>query len=304
MTVEQQASKNHLDWWLFLVPLLMAGLAILFYVWTFRHLPHNQDPGAWGTFGDYFGGLLNPVVSTLTLFVAIAVWKLQKEAIQLQRSELEETRTILAEQAQTARQERNEQRFFDLLNLHHRTLDSLSYGSHAGRSAIASVLGTWLIEYLFRTGYPRYTLVTNPDGTSSKEYATAPSLYTSTVSTLQDLREDWSSLNQTTPLNPYLRMVHRLLSDAKNLLGHEECFRYIKLFRAQLSDEELKLIALHILLNNEGQALCERVEEFGLLKHLPAGPFRDILEKELLPSVFGRKFAQAHPNTLMEPAAC
>lgn len=299
MTVKKQSTI--FDWrWLLAIPLLIAALAILIYAWTFSHLPHNQDPGAWGTFGDYFGGLLNPVVSTLTLFVAVAVWQLQREAIALQRSELEETRIILAEQALTARQDRNEQRFFDLLNTYHRTLDSTQFHSHTGHKAINS----------FCIGHPTFSaflergLHTFQIYNGNKIYEHFFDNTPKTEVTVAYLEDFWSRDKDRGLFNPYLRMIERLLSDAKDLLGNEECYRYIKLFRAQLSDIELQLISLEVLLNNEAKILRMCIEEFGLLQYLPNGPFRGVLEKELPPEVFGQNFVAqvgSSDNSLSKP---
>lgn len=74
---------------------IIAGLLALFmlisYVLTFSALPLSESPGAWGEFGDYIGGVLNPVISLFTLMVAISVWSLQK-------TELKETRSALQRQ--------------------------------------------------------------------------------------------------------------------------------------------------------------------------------------------------------------
>lgn len=113
-------SKLVRSWWLLVIPAGVALGAITTYVVTFQHLPASENPSAWGTFGDYLGGLLNPLISALTLFVAISVWHLQKQ-------ELEETRKALEEQAKTAEQQRQEQRFFDLLNVYFRTIENTRY---------------------------------------------------------------------------------------------------------------------------------------------------------------------------------
>lgn len=75
-----------------LVPSAFALGAVLVYAVTFWQLPATEDPGAWGTFGDFLGGLLNPLVSTLTLFVAASVWRLQRKELALTRQALEQTK--------------------------------------------------------------------------------------------------------------------------------------------------------------------------------------------------------------------
>lgn len=106
--------------WLNWLPRIAGTLAfflVVGYALTFRELPANANPAAWGAFGDYMGGLLNPLISLFTLMVAMKVWNLQK-------TELLETRKAVEEQGKTAEQQRREQRFFDFLNIYRTTVDS------------------------------------------------------------------------------------------------------------------------------------------------------------------------------------
>lgn len=57
-----------------------------------------NDQAQWGTFGDFIGGTLNPLISFFTLIVAINVWGLQKSALKLQKLELAETRQAIKDQ--------------------------------------------------------------------------------------------------------------------------------------------------------------------------------------------------------------
>ena len=84
--------------WLHRLPVIAGVLALLLiigYVLTFKALPAGENPTAWGTFGDYMGGLLNPLISLFTLMVAMQVWTLQK-------TELLETRKAIEKQGKTA----------------------------------------------------------------------------------------------------------------------------------------------------------------------------------------------------------
>ena len=87
---------------------VIVFVAYFVFFTFFQDARISTDPGDWGTLGDYFGGLLNPVVSLATLMVAYAVWKQQKD-------ELRQTKEALEEQARTAEQQRQEHRFFDCL---------------------------------------------------------------------------------------------------------------------------------------------------------------------------------------------
>lgn len=106
---------------------VIGSVTLLVYIFFFASSGISKDPGDWGTLGDYFGGLMNPVVSYATLVVAYAVWKQQRE-------ELRETKVALEKQAKTAEQQRQEQRFFDLLRVYNQTLDS--YTSDVGNGGL------------------------------------------------------------------------------------------------------------------------------------------------------------------------
>lgn len=128
----------------------IAGLLIVIlgaYIVWFSSAKVSHDSGDWGTLGDYFGGLMNPVISFATLMVAFAVWKQQKV-------ELRETKVALEEQAKTAEQQRQEQRFFDLLTVLQRVESSLRFTTPTrdridlhGKNAIQQRLNHLPIEF-------------------------------------------------------------------------------------------------------------------------------------------------------------
>ena len=115
------------EWWLLLLPATFALGAIAIYALVFRSMPVTENPAAWGTFGDFIGGLMNPLVSVLTLFVAISVWKLQKAELELIRNEMAQTKEAMENQATTAEQQRREQRFFDFLAIYRSTVESIEF---------------------------------------------------------------------------------------------------------------------------------------------------------------------------------
>ncbi|HEX7904910.1 MAG TPA: hypothetical protein VF487_13620 [Chitinophagaceae bacterium] len=56
-----------------LVVLIAIAAPIYYYVKDFNELPRSANPSDWGTFGDFFGGILNPLISLLTLIVTIII---------------------------------------------------------------------------------------------------------------------------------------------------------------------------------------------------------------------------------------
>lgn len=73
----------------FVIILMVVG----FYFVTFTnfnnfHYELSKDNGVWGTFGDYIGGILNPIIAAFALYLIAETYKLQK-------IELEKTRELL-----------------------------------------------------------------------------------------------------------------------------------------------------------------------------------------------------------------
>lgn len=48
---------------------LLIGIPIYYYVDHFKSHEVSNDPVAWGVLGDYFGGILNPILSFLSLCI-------------------------------------------------------------------------------------------------------------------------------------------------------------------------------------------------------------------------------------------
>lgn len=73
----------------------IAVAVVLTYVvslWHVHGLTATNDPSAWGQFGDYVGGLLNPLIAGLAFY-----WLTQ--SVQLQHKEMSETREALKQSA-------------------------------------------------------------------------------------------------------------------------------------------------------------------------------------------------------------
>lgn len=232
---------------------LIGSLVFIFYALFFWDHGISDDPGHWGTLGDYFGGLMNPVVSFGTLIVAYAVWKQQREELRL-------TKEALEDQAKTAEQHRQEQRFFDLLNVYNRTLDSYTASIDHGREVTGKEAVSGAIRAL-----PEYLALTVRHGFG--QIAQGKQMTPVTVPQI------WFEKRALKAFTTYLRVVYRLLEEAEPLLGNQHD-RYVRLFQAQLSEDELLLIGLLSWLDPRWHAEHSLLAKYGLLRHFPEGPFR------------------------------
>lgn len=78
------------------------GLVVLgFYLYKFHHGLSN-DNGDWGTFGDYVGGILNPVIAGFAFYLIAKTYELQKTELEATRSLLEVSTKVQKEQIKLA----------------------------------------------------------------------------------------------------------------------------------------------------------------------------------------------------------
>lgn len=256
---------------LILVVYLIGAVAVAAYVAFFAVVHRTQvstDPGDWGTLGDYFGGLLNPVISFATLVVAYAVWKQQKE-------ELKATKEALEDQAKTAEQQRQEQRFFDLLNVYYRTLDSIQLDMPPVRSFDTVVPVT---DRHGKAAIQSWLEYRATDLSDLKQNHGNHVVHDSDKEQLVGfLKHSWDDSNGTEHFGAYLRTIESILTTASLVLkGNQD--RYIQLFRSQLSQSELVLIGVFVLLEEPASSrLRELCGQYGLLHHLVQSDLRTLL---------------------------
>lgn len=259
------------------LPWVAGALAlslILGYAVIFHAMPITERPDAWGQFGDFMGGLLNPLISLFTLIVAVSVWDLQK-------TELLETRKALEDQGKTAEQQRREQRFFDFLKIYRSTVDSIEFEVGSKSGDVITLRGKRAFKHLTSSHSQ------NPFYWIAPLFDTAKKDHPKRTDTLQRIASEWDG--QSPVLDHYFRTVFALLREAEITLK-EDHWRYMKLFRAQLSRDEVNILAANLLYDDEGAKMRPLIARYGLLKHMPANFLREISEEKLAPLSFGRQW--------------
>ena len=262
----------------------IAGLAVLvfgLYLASFASSSLSKNPADWGTLGDYFGGLMNPVISFATLMVAFAVWRHQKE-------ELRQTKIALEEQAKTAEQQRREQRFFDLLNVYFRTLESVQsqyirtikkWGSSSGSAlslAFGEEVGSELVVLNGKSAISHQRGLLESRGKDDDEASWWGALK-SCIAAAPDseawnfnqkiLAAEWIKVQSDSDIGPLLRTVTIILSEAELLLGDDHK-RYVDIFIAQLSDDELTLLGYYMWLDQSDHQLLPVARKYSLLRNM------------------------------------
>lgn len=97
--------------WAILIAVATGFLvAVGSYSWKFWSTSLSNDPSHWGVFGDFIGGTLNPLIAFLALLALLRVIRLEANALETAKKELEATSVAFREQ------NRND-RFFKLIDL-------------------------------------------------------------------------------------------------------------------------------------------------------------------------------------------
>lgn len=92
--------ERHREFSAQVIKIVSVGLVALFLVWVlyaafFWRTKFSGDPASWGQFGDFVGGVANPILSFFTLFLLALTLVLQSRQLQLSRQELELSRKEL-----------------------------------------------------------------------------------------------------------------------------------------------------------------------------------------------------------------
>ena len=108
--------------------LIILGL----YIAYFKNLSVTNDSATWGTFGDYLGGTLNPIISFLALIGLLYTIHQQAQEMQATREELKQAAEQQRQQVeQQSRQseifnlQQFESTFFSLLEQHNKIIEKI-----------------------------------------------------------------------------------------------------------------------------------------------------------------------------------
>jgi hypothetical protein len=81
--------------WMISAAIIVLGTALLAYIVAFRKHPLTADAEAWGQFGDFLGGTVNPIIGFLTLVALVLTLTLQNRQLRLSSNELRLSREEL-----------------------------------------------------------------------------------------------------------------------------------------------------------------------------------------------------------------
>lgn len=122
------------------VVIIISVFCIYFYQF---HTSLSVQQGDWGAFGDFIGGLLNPILSFLALMALLLTIRLQSIELEATREELKRSATAqensekaLQKQSKIQNRQQFESTFFSLLNQHNQILERLCIPKPRGSGGV------------------------------------------------------------------------------------------------------------------------------------------------------------------------
>lgn len=226
---------------------LSAALAIILVLLLNLFANETKSFGEWG---DFFGGVLNPTLTFLTFMGLLITIVIQQTELRDSRSELKRSADALAEQVRNLNKQSFESTFFKMLDTHSGIVESVDLSDANGNITKGRDCFTIFYKRLDKKYKTRMLLVAKDTNFQILESA---------------YKEFW--LEHQHELGHYFRFLYNIVRFIKET--DYQSGLYIRLIRAQLSDQELLLIFYNCIASNHGERFKPLVEEFALLDNMP-----------------------------------
>lgn len=237
------------DWsiplWLSIMVGIVIYTAVILIGLYFWHFPNffSEKQDVWGQFGDFVGGILNPLFSLTALFALLHTIKLQSKELHESTEQLKASAKAFKLQNDVMRRQQFETSFFQMLGLFNQMVNEVSTSNHSvkGRLCLISLAGS-----------AKRLDVSLENRNLEQQYH-------------NEIHDKYRYV-----LAPYFRTIYNIVNliDISYLENNDKIF-YINIVRSQLSEHELVLLFYNCLsLPNARHKFLPLVKKYRLLKNL------------------------------------
>lgn len=251
-----------------------AIFVIALFVWNFRGKSISELPSDWGTFGDYVGGILNPIVGMATVLLVII-------SIIIQRRELRASLNEMKAANQAATRMSFEQSLFAWLENYHSQIREIEQGRFKGRKVLLHLYEQVLspaktVTCGGRVNLPAPLMPIANDSDANQAYIRLNVPGSEGIKQLGE-RQLHATLqyltlyhSHKTDLDAPFRTLFRLIRwiDSSDLTVKDK-WHYCTLVRSQLSWPELVFLYYNGLIS-EGEKLAAYANKYALFDNLLA----------------------------------
>jgi hypothetical protein len=241
--------------------LMVAAVLVILTVYGIA-VYNLSDTSNLGTFGDFVGGVVNPILTFLTFVGLLMTIVLQQKAAASADLAAQKTEATLSEQLVSQKRQSFEATFFQMLTLHNTIVNSMDI-KRVSNPGFLDLHGRDCFKFFHNELLTYYNLHTGGARSELENIQIA-------------FRSLWQERQQD--LGHYFRYLYNIIrfTDEANV-DH----RYMKLLRAQLSDYELVII-LYNSLTDAGQNFRRYIDKYDLMDNLSRDLLFDPGHEELL----------------------
>lgn len=253
-----------------------------------------------GAFGDFFGGMINPLLTFCTFMALLMTIILQQKELSLTREELSETKQATKDSAQALREQSNsiklqnfENTFFNMLSLHNEIVKNLKIENHYIDYSYTET------EKEIKDNYGEAKKYIITDFNFVKKIKTKNDMFIGreAIETICNNIDSFIKDRNKKSTNSNIYKIYNINNNRKptliydlchhcysNIIGHyfENIYQILKfisnsdvderkysdLFRAQFSAQELQLLFYHCSASIDSTKVKPLIEEFEFLEHL------------------------------------
>lgn len=203
-----------------------------------------------GPWGDFFGGVANPILTFFTFLCVLGTLYLQHKELGLSRIELSRSAKALEAQNSSTAEQRKQNIFFQMLSLHNQIIESIDLHKTENQTLIAKG------RDCFMRFYTRLS-----DNYKDEE---AKNLYSDHDCIIRAYKTFWNK--HQLELGHYYRFLYRMVLFTDKEFANDDY--YMGILRAQISDQEL-LLLFYNALTPQGAAFKGLIERWALFDNLP-----------------------------------
>jgi len=230
-----------------IVILCYLGFITLYFI-NF-HGTLSDDNGKWGTFGDFLGGALNPILGIITIVLTYDIIK--NQIIESRQNEFKQMFELL----------------FNVMQENKNQIKFRRFGKeYYGREALALINNTVINLYLF--------LNTINPAEEKKNFEKA----------FWSIFDDIDASSST-----FMKTIHNAFKVTDEYCQDDKKFSYSDLIRSQFHNDELIFLMLNGLANDDFKNFKSRLEKFTVLKDLGHQELNASLRSRYLPIAFNEK---------------
>lgn len=227
------------------IPLILLGV----FAWIGAN---NKDAfierGPWG---DFFGGVANPILTFFTFICVLGTLHLQHKELSLSREELARSAKALEQQNGSTSEQKKQNIFFQMLSLHNQIIESIDL--HHAQNKILIAKG----RDCFIRFYTRLS--------ESYKKEVEKNIYADEECIRRAYNTFWNK--HQLELGHYYRFLYRMVLFTDKEFANNDY--YMGILRAQISDQEL-LLLFYNALTPQGAAFKPLIEKWALFDNLPA----------------------------------